>query len=783
MSEHLEVRKQLKWFLRNLDFLIEDHELEEKGIAVDLYFDTFDVKEAVLGLQSFYYAGAFNVQKIETAFQTQEGRPLKDRMLVLCLAFSERLGKINMLPPHQSEFLEGLNKGFNIDNNLPPSQMVHQFLQAVSQTAVIKREIASLSEISALKDGSGEQAIQHVREHAGEHAASAMNFYKIVQLIRGIGWKERLLSMSKGALNLIPHDIDYDEIIRSHEFTKFYKSFKGRRRERERERQWPGNFADAVALTMLVNRVREVNEYEQGPIPRFFVSSKHVGLTPMFVSVLEDAGLETSLQYNIPYGQGERRRSTVIRGSDYFVFKSTFQPPSSAVNPEDNVEFTDPEELYELREKISKILDPTSSESASLLTPESLDEIVISGKGLKQIIEDLNTLLFFKNVWLPSSKQDVELVLEDLNRAADELKSEVLEQNVNERIQEFKVSIVENAREYENIKLIWLRMEDAAKFLEKRWEERIPFQADYLRDFGLLRFSFPESANQRIQEVLDDLLNGTTEDERLVYRNIVTACYLAQLESPIRPVDDNDLVAAATVLWVAQMYEQLADLLSKVDSLPHYSLELIYTAALIEKAQDDEMVLKLMDRLEERHQKTENAKEKADLAVGLAYLKYHLWKKLGYGSVWDRTGNQYKNDAQGTALINSAIQLAFEAWMSIGEWDKKKEIYALNQYLYYLVMEGDESNTQAINSAAGALLGKRRLNIRELWQHRFDDSLAHYHHWLALMDITEDAWKANMDTAEYYSKEASSKAPWDKETITNLHILQNQLKQGFKKSQ
>src|SRR5437868_2203293 len=100
-----------------------------------------------------------------------------------------------MRPRHQSEFLYGLDKGFNVDNNLPPSQMARQFLQAVSRTESIKKEMASVSEVSSLKDTSGEQAIQFVREHAGEHAASAMNFYKIVQLIRGIDWKERLLSL------------------------------------------------------------------------------------------------------------------------------------------------------------------------------------------------------------------------------------------------------------------------------------------------------------------------------------------------------------------------------------------------------------------------------------------------------------------------------------------------------------------------------------------------------------------------------------------------------------
>jgi hypothetical protein len=770
MSELL--RNQLKWFLRNLNLLLEDYELKDQGVEVDLYFDTLDVKHMVLGLQSFYYAGDFDIQKIVAAFQTEEGRPLRDRMLVICLAFSGQLGQINMLPPHQSEFLDQLNKQFRLDGNLRPKQMIHQFLRAVSRVDKIKSEVEALRKISSGEGDTDEEALQHTRKHVGKHAASAMNFYKIVQLIRGVTWKERLLKLQNEVLKFSHYNIDYDEIVRSKAFERLHQSFKAKR-----EVHWRSNFADAVALTTLINRVEEINKHEQGPIPRFFVASNEPGTRPLFVEVLESTGLNEALKYRIPGQQGQQ--SDVIRTADYFVFKSTFQPSHTADDFKDKGEFTSPVELYELRGKISKILEPPS-----LLTAKSLDEIVVSGKRLKQILEELNTLLFFKNVWLPSANHDVELVVEDLKRAADELKSEVLEHSVNERIQEFKDSLSENAREYENIKLIWRRIEEAAKFLEKRWGDRIPFRMDYLRDFGLLRFSFPESANQRIQDVLDDLLTGTDEDERSTYINIVASCYSAQFKTPERPVSEvqmNDLVAAATVLWVARMYEQLADLLSAISPLPHYSLELIYTASLVEIHKEDEKAAQMLDVLEARHQQTEDVKEKAELAIGLAYSKFHLWKKLGYGPVWDRTDNQYKDDAAGRELINGAIVLALEAWKSVGEWDKKKEIYALNQYLYYLVMDGNESRIQEIHSAAGALLSKRRLDITEVWQHRFDDTLSHYHHRLALLELTENGWKKEMETAEYYAKEASTKAPWDKETITNLHLLQNQLKQGFKK--
>src|SRR6266516_8036444 len=99
MSDPL--RQKVTWFRNNLNLLIEDHKLENENISVDLYFDTLDVTHTVLGVQTYFRASAFDVKG---AFEAPRGRPLRDRTLVLSLAFSGRLGPIKLLPPHQAEF-------------------------------------------------------------------------------------------------------------------------------------------------------------------------------------------------------------------------------------------------------------------------------------------------------------------------------------------------------------------------------------------------------------------------------------------------------------------------------------------------------------------------------------------------------------------------------------------------------------------------------------------------------------------------------------------------------
>ena len=49
-----ELAGKLRWFSKNVDFLLEDFDFDEG--RVDLYFDTFDVIEIICGM-SYYYDG------------------------------------------------------------------------------------------------------------------------------------------------------------------------------------------------------------------------------------------------------------------------------------------------------------------------------------------------------------------------------------------------------------------------------------------------------------------------------------------------------------------------------------------------------------------------------------------------------------------------------------------------------------------------------------------------------------------------------------------------------
>lgn len=88
-----------------------------------------------------------------------------------------------------------------------------------------------------------------------------------------------------------------------------------------------------------------------------------------------------------------------------------------------------------------------------------------------------------------------------------------------------------------------------------------------------------------------------------------------------------------------------------------------------------------------------------------------------------------------------------------------KKVYALNQYLLYLVEGGSDSQLQDMNKAATSLAAYK-IN-REIWQFRFDDTLARYLFRLATIAKDKDTWTERMRDAKLHVDEARKKSHGD----------------------
>ena len=539
------------------------------------------------------------------------------------------------------------------------------------------------------------------------------------------------------------------------------------------------NFADAVALTQLYLLIQEYREGLGKSLPRFFVSSKILGEKPTFLKVVEHANMQEDFSYERPNG----KKYSIFREADYFVFRASVRFDLTESSSEKGPDiFRNPNDLRNLQAHIDRLLD----ERATTITPEDVDRIFAGEYTLNQLLNGLNNFSFFQNVWEPGSRLDEETFLQDLQETIEQLDSEEFKQMVAKAKEEFQAELKHWIESYEFMESLWLQMEKATANLRRVQIER---DIDYFRDFGLLRFAFPESSHQKINNVLEKLMRSGGRDDNVPQYDVIAACFWAVEQSENHDLDN--LAAATSALWVANKYWGITNLLKRISPLPHFSLSLIYAAALLESNQDGKRKgiesfkvikrgQKILKQLTEIYTTIGDAKNKSDLAVGIAYLNFHLWAGRGNYPLWSPPSIQKKKcNPNDHIIIKEAIRFAKEAFEQLDENNIKKKVYALNQYIYYLVMGGNEGDKELMDKLVGELMTYRQ-NEPESWQYRFDDTIARYFHRLVVDSNNTVDKSTYLQMAVTYSGYACTDAPWDR-SVCDYHTKLLSLKSNTEK--
>lgn len=134
-------------------------------------------------------------------------------------------------------------------------------------------------------------------------------------------------------------------------------------------------------------------------------------------------------------------------------------------------------------------------------------------------------------------------------------------------------------------------------------------------------------------------------------------------------------------------------------------------------------------------------------------------------------------DIKRKSVIRDAIRYAREASDLLGRNDARRA-YALNQYLFYLVEGGTDLQRDEMIEAAG-LLTEYMSNV-QVWQYRFDDTLARYYHRLATLSNSDEEWKGFMREAKDRIDEAISQAMGDEVVAQYRTQLINAVARGFR---
>jgi hypothetical protein len=754
MPEDADKKKDLRWFLYNLDLQLEDISLEKSNKTTELFFDTSDTRSAVLGLNDLYdpVTRRFNFGKFE-----------HEETLVHCLAAGEWLGRIYLLPPHQAEFLTLLKEDFWVVPERDPVGVARRFLQQAG-LKMTKKQLSSVGSLSETKLN------QLVRRQAG----SAQRFFKAIQCI--VPWRIRLTNMlDKGTLQLVSQNFNYEQIIHNPVFSTLQAAFTSARKDKPIQ-----NMADIIAILLLMDKVRRFRLGQEKSLPLLFVSS------PVFLDIVR----QEKVAEHLTYKNKEGKTISILRDKDYFVFKSTFRP-SSTLRPEVDEQSRSKSENYlrTLHQEVTKILqarDETKVEAAIEIGDTAGRRV-----SLNAFIEELRRFSFLENVWLPwEAPRTLDQNIRQLIQAVPEVKvkgTKKFRSSVDKTLDGLKENLSKNVKQVEAVMLLWNGLEKRAREVSRQLNSGPQRSTDYFRDFGLLRYSFPSRTHARIEEVLNQLLQPGSAEEQA--RKFVITGYLQGGRDPQDYTDE--LIVSAAVLRAFELKYELLNLLEKVDGdrdkrLPHFSLNIMFAELISKFGRQDRRIERVISQLEKEY-RGKSQRAQADLAVGLAYLYFRLWQSRGGEALWRLRPEVYKNsrDLGLDKTIREAFTHAHQAYEAVRQLrpDRKdinvlkKEVYGLNIYLYYMVEGACKEFESKINDAAHDLTSYAERS--EVWQYRFDDTLARYYHRQAASAETEERWLELMRSARRYIEKAQLHARNDREVDGYMQKIEIAIDRGF----
>lgn len=719
---------------KNLDLQLEDLEYRKQKVEVELYYDTIDVHNAVLGSRVFY-------PPFENSFPTKKFN--EKATLVRSLLASGWLGKIRLLPPHQAEFLNKLKFDFGVDIVSDPKGAARNFLRDIgfkNAERIIPQAIESLTQ---------DQVIEFIKDQAGFHE----RLFKAIQCM--VPWHRRIARWEANhTLSVEKQRPRYDEIIQSDDFKALKDAF-----DEKRSATPVNNFADAVAATILIQRVKDFNS-GQRVLSRFYVS------TEVFEEVFHETGINAKLEYKNPFGG----QSSVLCNADYFIYKAAFIPrPDSRFK---NQTFEAAEEyLNDLSGKVSDLLAVQEE-----LTVEALNEIKdLAGKPLSEIIQDLQQFSFLENVWLKfDAPQDIDEALREILETSRELANQgAFQQRVADAIRFTAEKLNTNVEEYKWISSIWNRVDRGAQGLRTRIRQGSLSSEEYFRDLGLFRYGFPSNTHENIRDLLEELITND-ETENTARISIITSAYRG-LRKPTK--DINRLISATAAMLASRMYREIIFVLNKISPLPHSSLKVVLAECLFKEGRKKDKCVELIDSLKTEYAGTTGAK-RAELAVGIAYLLFRLWKSYGNRTSWKRLPSERPPKEPGNSkYLKEAIKLAHEAYELFDSSDLMKKVYAMNQYLYYMVEHRSSELKNEMDRAAEELISYR--SDVPVWQYRFDDTLSRYFHFLAIEASTAVEWDRFLTKAEGLNTIASNESKLDEDVLEHSDQLAMTRSQGY----
>jgi hypothetical protein len=740
-----EAKEPIDWFHDNLELLVEDVHLGEQ---VDLCFDTEDFAAVILGMYEYYDAE-------KNIFRWEKFRNEGETVLVYCLAAAGWLGKLTLLPPHRAEFMGLLRRDFGLAGVIePPLNLARRFL-ATGFNEIAPATLSS-GDLDDLRELEGERLV----ESFGGKAELAKEFFKLLQCIKG-SWRTRLIEWDRYLSLHVNESFDPTPYLKEEVFLRVKRAL-----DRKRSFLTMNNFSDALAVAILAVRVRE---FEEDPkhrrLPIFF---DHAG---DLQQAIRSAGVSDALRY-----RRAGKEFSVLRDWRYFFLRATFGHRGK-----------DPHSESDLKDLLHITREIKASQQS--MAKETVRALGNAGRKIDQLIEYMEEFSFFGNVWLPSWRDDLERVIDELSRAkllddalldtVEELQSDEIRQKFKEARETVEQSFKRSAEVYQGVRELLRVIDNRVRSMRRELVESGREESDIVLILGLFRFPFPPKAQKDIAGLLIDLAKRNADRRADAQMEVFSALSNAKMGAWL---SDTTLTILLGVLWAAELDNEILDLSegqnafqidSRFGEVSRLSVlcSLILMAAFLrtnfggnEKrymwggdhdaldenqsklgAAPDE-IRRALARLEVIESIYEGMarEEKIQVSVSLAYIEFHI-----FVSLFPERSSLWPDGIPGRApraFLDKAISCASLAWEA-DDLDEKLRLYALNQLLYYLsegvrrkaaAFDGWEEN---LNKVASQLL---HYEGGPGWHYRYDDSISRYYALVGQERDDPEAWSKGL---------------------------------------
>lgn len=747
----------------------QDQLLANEGVSVDLYFDTFDVQRALLGMLDYIERRGgpdmcVNFKDFET-----------DNALVAALLDSGILGAFRVLPPHQAELRRHLEHDDAFTN--PANSAAARGIDFLDELGLL-RPANSTPKHVALNGLSTEKLEDLVRAHSN----NAPKLFKALQCVRDPWWKRLERWERENLLELDSQGFDAQSLTAHPQFSNVIEAFRevretttntsksGVRDTMRRQKQGAtyNDFADAMALIGIVTLVEDYETGRRKAIPRFFDSHGS------FRKVAERAGLEARLKVRTRHElvDGAEAESAAIElatpvlvDSTYFTYKASFRAGSTASTRERDRGLA----IAELYDVVRRIVSDESPERLS-----ALELIVVGDKRLNQIVDELRGLGFLRNVWLKTAAlKELEVWVNRLREETPERRTTEYEQAVNQVIRSTKATLHRNASEYVELGAVWIQLDKSIQDMLREAETNPQDEINPMRDFKLIRFALSDEILPGVKTIVNDLLNPQlSPQERRGHRSWHELLRKYSSAAGER-AQQSDAELAAAVLWCFPSFNAIVRLLrSHVSPVgDRHSLGLMFAGACFDNHECIGEGRETLRELQKVHARLRSSDRRSSdelrafirLSVGLAYLNFHLWRIECQDWDWRRSdiGHAHLNPTVRNTL-ERAIDYATTTCeaMPDGPLDlemRQLQKYAQNQRLFYLLELGDRARDSEIQDA----LQPMRQQVPGVWMSTFDDTLARYYHFKAVWTDNETSWSNYMDSALSKSEAANKRGRVD----------------------